>query len=387
MPPPKPTPSGRPGNRLGAIALLAAALLAALPAPAMAAEDCAELLLSMRERSWASRGWPGPFRVSYRVWHPPEMSEEAARAGLRAIEGLPDHPDRERLERALLEAEAGGWLEPETIWYFGDDRLRYSSSHTTARPGHTSRVDIGVDGEDYWTLGNHSMTLVRARTAPEDLNQRRYVHRMLGSVVGLAAAPGLYAHLDDVRLESCRADGQTWSAVWSRDDGRKHFTVSGVVAPDGELLTTEMRATMVDGQPRDTGGSIELSRHAYDAVFARSVPRLIRRLGDDGRPIRVYEILAIDRADPGEADALVRRPDPGDTDPVRGEVAYRTVTDWRSGSPSVTTWAAGTGWTAPANAPQIQARANTVSVRAVLLAGAGVLLLGAATAWWFLSGR
>ena len=332
--------------------MLTGCLSMVLPAVATAGPvNCTEILNHMRNGSWAIQGWPAPFKVTFRVWEPFEISAAEARRRLRAIEGLPDHPDREPLERALAAASAEGWSDPETIWYFDDKRLRYQTVDTVSRPGHSSHIDIGVDGDSYWTLSNNTLTLVRSRTAPDNLNQRRFVHRMLESVLGVAAAPGLYAHLNDVLLESCESDGRAWTATWTRENGRTRLRTRGTVASDGEMLTTEVRALLVGGDsPSGTGGTAFL-RHEYSDIFSRSIPRLIR-IGPESNPSRMYEILEIARVDPSEANGLVRQPEQGVDDPIRGRIAFDTISDWRSGSPQVRVWAANDGWIAPTNAPQ-----------------------------------
>ncbi len=344
--------------------------------PTASASDCAAVIEHMRNQSWAIRGWPAPFKVSFRTWEPPEMTVAQARENLRAIHGLPDHPDRERLERALSAALAEGWSEPETIWYFGDKRLRYHTVDTLSKAGHVSRVDLGVDGDAYWSMGNNSLSLVQAGTAPDNMNQRRAIHRMLESGLGVAAAPGLYAHLKDVRLEACQSDARDWSATWTRENGRTRLRTTGIVAPDGELLTTEVRALRVNGESPAGSGGVGFSRHEYSEVFARSVPRLVR-FGPESSPRRMYEILEIARVDPTQADALVRRPEHGATDPLRGRIAFEHLTDWRSGSPQVQTWTATTGWTVPDNAPQLNRDSRKRMRRTVAISFTACAIVGA----------
>lgn len=334
----------------------------------------------MRSRSWAIQGWPEPLKVYFRIWEPPEMSEAQARESLRAIEGLPDHPDRNRLEQALATARSGGWSDPETIWYFGKNRFRYHTIDTRSRIGHASRVDMGVDGDSYWTLSNTTLTLVRERTAPDNLNQRRYITRMLESVVGIAAAPGLYAHLKDVRLESCHSDGSSWSAVWTRENGQTRLQISGRLDPGGELLTTHARAIVVRGEPQADNGGVSFDRHEYSDVFMRSVPRVIQ-MGPTSAPNRIYEILEITRPDPSEAIELVRQPEPGQIDPIRGRVSYGVVTDWRSGSPQVQMTDGQDGWTVPTNAPQPIRTPGSTRSRFVIFGA--ILALGTFGFWWF----
>jgi hypothetical protein len=334
----------------------------------------------MRARSWAIQGWPEPLKVSFRIWEPPEMSESQARESLRAIEGLPDHPDRTRLEQALTIARSGGWSDPETIWYFGKNRLRYHTIDTRSRIGHASRVDMGVDGDSYWTLSNTTLTLVRERTAPDNLNQRRYITRMLESVLGVAAAPGLYAHLKDVRLASCESDGNLWSAVWTRENGQTRLQVSGRLDPGGELLTTHARATVVRGEPQGDNGGVSFDRHEYSDVFMRSVPRVIR-MGPSSAPRRIYEILEITRPDPSESIELVKQPERGQVDPIRGSVSFDVMTDWRSGNPQVKVVDGQDGWTVPTNAPQ-SVRANGSTRSTIVIFGA-ILAVGTLGFWWF----
>ena len=358
-----------PRTQFRSIALLAAALLVTLPAPAKAAEDCADLLLSMRER--AREGFPAPFKVRFRLWSPPEMTVSRAADELDAIRDYPDHPDRARLTRALTRASSAGWSDPQTIWYFGPDRHRNSMAN---RHGdETVELDVATNGPLNWSLSNSTLGLSDSDEHPSG------TPHVLRTTLGLLAYAGLYPNSENIRLLRCDRAGDAWSAVWRTQ--RAEIEVAGTVRPDGTLRTERRVLLRTFPEPGDAVGTVtEYTGFVRSEVFGRDVPTLMTMTGPDGAVTRRLEILELTAIDPGDADELLRVPEPGATDPVRGEVAFRHVNDRRAGGGGLLIQTR-TGWEAPLNAPAKPPASGPAWRSPYALAGVCVLSL-VLIGWW-----
>jgi hypothetical protein len=285
-------------------------------------------------RSAAQQPIPAPFVITTRIWRPPEMNLAQARAELARIQGLPDHPDRDRLEAALRAAEAEGWQFDETIYYFGPDRARYTVDDTGVTPGTPSPVDLGVNGKERWTLGREHLALFDASTVDPSMDHARTIRRQLESALMIMAGAGTFAHVADARLISCEITGTAWSAVWSMGGGQTRIQARGTVTSTGGLRTLSQQSIQLPA-PHEPGKIVRFSDHRFSTVFGREIPFLMESVNASGEVTRREQIVRLEHADPALAERLTRTPGPDHSDMIRGRHSAPVLTDWRDGTPSV----------------------------------------------------
>lgn len=296
------------------------------------ASDCNSALRDLRTA--AQQPIPAPFVITTRIWRPPELSLAQARAELARIEGLPDHPERQRLEDALRAAEAEGWQFDETIYYFGPDRARYSVDDTGATPGTPSPVDLGVNGKERWTLSREHLALFASDTVDPSMDHARTIQRQLDSALMIMAGAGTFAHVADAHLTGCEITDNAWSAIWSMGGGQTQIQVRGTVTSTGNLRTLIQQSIKLP-PPHKLGNLVRFSDHRFSPVFGREIPFAMETVNAAGEVTRREEIVRLEVIDPALADRLIPTPGPEHPDMLRGPVQSPILTDWRDGTPSV----------------------------------------------------
>lgn len=352
-------------NRKRAASLIGISVFLAFSAAAKG-EDCQDRLTALR--AWAQSAEPSPFVATVRVWNRPSMTEAQARAALANIEGITDHPDRSRLERALLEALNDGWNEEYIFWHLSQTRQRIAVKRLHPNPQAEGRTDLAVDGRNAWSLGDSSMILVDTRKPPPNTELDKAVADIYRSTLDSLRNAGLNPHLSDARVESCQTtpDGR-WTGRLAWSGGSSEIEVTGTVQPGGELRVEEVRVTKTTAASGLPNTRTRLSNFQNNPAWGRPIATLSERLDSQGQPVRRVRLVSIEPLDRAAIESYLVVPRDGETDPLVGPVSLTTISDLRPGGEGAK-YRSGNSWTLIEEVRQDAQSRNRQPVIAVICA-------------------
>ncbi|MBM4108198.1 MAG: hypothetical protein FJ255_05225 [Phycisphaerae bacterium] len=332
---------------VGSICMVAGVLMGggAVPAPAQLVAKTVE---AWRDAEWA-RATPTPSLGAYSiVWRderPSYITEAEFEDLKRRVAGRPEHPDRHELE---IETERRRTGKPEVqrcrLFGDGDGRWRYSTEWV--RSGYASdsvlteraawrMVDLGLEGKAK-SLSQYDRRRLREDGSNEDV---RNDERVFMPQVGLLLFGGFsLGRVSEVRPGPVSVQGNRWSF-------RAERYKAGVAEPtyvlhyEGDwdaaagrglvrVMTTEVNVY----RPEYVGSKTlfkEWKRHDASGLWHAG---RADELGGDGRVTRSYVVESFDPLPAGGFAAVVRTPEPGRPDGVRGPVDITRVADFKRGT-------------------------------------------------------
>lgn len=260
------------------------------------------------------------------------MTEGEALAGLSKIQGLIDHPERDRFEQGLFEARNGGWTDEFRFWHIADNRQRVSFGPV----GDKLSTDMAVDGVTAWSLGQTGLIITDARKPPAQTDLARAIDDMFQTRIDYLRVAGLNPHLRDAQITECKtnADG-SWSALLAWNNGASEIKIAGSTANSDDLRIEEIRVTKSDRPSHSPPTWTRLSNFRSTPVWDRPIAWTVERVGDDGQVVSRLELHSIELIEPREVVALLAVPKDGTSDPIRGEISLVSISDLRPGGDGV----------------------------------------------------
>lgn len=264
--------------------------------------------------------------IHYRVEYRDTVDAAQIDEWKRQAEGKPDHPlHREiaKYERRLLN---GPDIKKCTVWFQGPGKWR--CNETSLYDPAVGMYDSAVSGNVAWGMTDGQLRIFD-KDKPEDgfdvpSNEetiRAHLGRMLYGGVG-------YGRTSTHMREPLDLSGTRWLVKVSSGDGYACEYRGRWDADAGRGFIEEWEVTACDGYPR-VGARRTYSDWKLDPVMNRWVCGEVVYYNTDGR----IEALVFERAepfDPADFKKIAAIPSVRKPDPVRGELALKSIYDHRS---------------------------------------------------------
>jgi len=254
----------------------------------------------------------------------------------RAVEGHPDHPDRQRLAVFERRRHEGPDISRRRLFLGSQDRWRWCTGPTEG-----AWMDYCFSGRTAWLLSDGSLSIFsRGRGFPpqQDLsNELQLIRTYLAKHVFRGIDEIASA---DVSIESVTIDEGSWRAGvhvqdfdstilfegrW--DSGRE----AGII--DRMTLVSVPAAPELEGASHVFSGSVETPG---DSGGWPEIARSVQTLFPDGRVDEVWILESLAPVSESRLTELLRLPEHGQHDAVRGTLQFADRTDWRSGDVRLT---------------------------------------------------
>jgi len=291
------------------------------------------------------------FRVTWVAethWTPAPGDLERMR---RRVRGHPDHPDLERLKQYERRLAEGPDTQRFTVWSDGDSRWRLNTDQDT---GNASFADAACDGNICWRL-TRGMLVVIDRTVDHPVAYQPDQEVYQASEALDLLVLGGFATLSQRAPESIQidSDDKSWSiwAPWAAptpetltqvhalqrtgaeidlppSDLESRLTGTWWTSPRVPIAQRLVQAHRGRAHPEER---MQFSGAHVDPVLGHVVYSRVEVFARDGQLDRVLRLEQVVPVDAQEVSALLRIPEPGGTDAIRGAVHVPLVADFRDG--------------------------------------------------------
>ncbi|HLO39833.1 MAG TPA: hypothetical protein VK176_02330 [Phycisphaerales bacterium] len=302
--------------------------------PSSASQDALAAWL----RDVGERGPHRPADLVYeiRIEEPAQRTPQDVRALAAAVKDKPDHPLRDEVraeERRLAEGpditdvvifwnQEGSWRYNITLGPWADAAIRF--------------IDTCVRPDSAWRLTPEQLAIV---DPPSGYPPGRDYAANQGTFLNYVDAMldgSLSRRVSGMKLEEASVINGAWTARFSRD-GRV-IEYSGMIVQDpraGGIF--EPHSWKVVSHPeREFVGEMEhYERWAFDEAIGQRVAHTVRFVRSDGAPSRTVTLAGARRLGRDEFHRISRIPEPGEKDPIRGDVRITRVFDVRPGAMEV----------------------------------------------------
>lgn len=304
---------------------------------------------------------------------------------------LAEHPDDQHAANdvrnwtAIERAEA---ITTETLWTFEGSWRASKSLH----PG----LGLGTDGFDsasagalVWVRHGSSLVVASRGQLPERYDPSNFDPPSRNAALSVLMSGGLSllssSGLRVVRMEAGPGSWQAECTGTGRDGEPFVLHAQGTWQAGDTLergLVRELR-TRFRREGRDVEWTAQASGWLFDPCMSDWIATRVVS-GPPARPTNTYRFVSSAPVMPDEFKALVAVPEPARPDPFRGQVAIRTITDFRSGAPITRTALADGSWREVTPAPGADRRPTRLRwagwITAGLFAGGAAWL--AIRRWW-----
>jgi len=254
--------------------------------------------------------------------------EEVARLEAE-VRGHPEHPARRRLRQLKDMQEAGSPLVSERRIWWGNDAWRFSRDTPTdpSDPFH----DVVVTRSWSWSLHADSLSIADPANAPEGLDHRRYeptlrmhLSQFVWGELGLGADGPLAFGINEAH-----SNGDGWTGVAISRNGARERIYHGRIVEGRMPVVEEVRMRRSDDAPAFEGERTVFSDWSVNNHIGRPIAGIVEGFAPDGSlswRMTLQEVRPVSRQ---ELSDVLRVPQEGMLDPVRGLIEPRVVTDAR----------------------------------------------------------
>ncbi|MDQ7013122.1 MAG: hypothetical protein Q9O74_04415 [Planctomycetota bacterium] len=294
-------------------------------------------------RAWFADAWlqaaatpslPG-FRIELHVEYPPQYTDEHLAALRRQAEGKPDHPNwtiiraEERRRRQPFDASR------ITIWTDDREGWRYSRSYLTSTTDKPSYIDAVVSDSVMWQLTPEELHVADSRDGTatgahgdarlREGAMRTYLRELLLGRLGNGADNGFGP---DGRIEVL-PDGRWAAYVAHPERGAHRFEGTWDASLGRGFVETIEIVETPDEFAKFRGTRYEIAGWYFDDTAQRWLARTASEISPDGVVDHKTVLDAVMSVTPDELDAVFAVPPVEGSDPVRGEVTFRSLYDHR----------------------------------------------------------
>lgn len=278
----------------------------------------------------AAEGAPtSGFRFQWRLEHLEVPTEAQLNALRQAVQGRPEHPERQTL--ATYEWRQKNTQYTDKVLWSLDGVFRFNESfHWLSK---SQFADIATHPSATWLLTEGQITLVDADGPVEPgYDYRASVTRVHMRELRYFFTGGLYAPAGADRSGALRLSGDRWSCRFESTDAsgvRRVVEASGAWHADaghGTVDRADMRAVTGDKVERQL---IHAKDWRIEPALGEVVAHEVLVSSPDGRPLRRYLLAGVEPVTAADMARLTAIPALGGSDPIRGELAARGLSDMR----------------------------------------------------------
>lgn len=261
--------------------------------------------------------------------HPIETVEDLAR--LRSLVGdLPDHPLRHKMLTLARQLEQHPDSQTLMLWYESELRFRVSCTYSDGQS--IEYNDTAVDNKSGWRLTDRSLHLYSTSRLPEGEDPRFLLHALpvqLNRLINHSFGSGPLG----ISPIAAWRDNSAWMCITESSDSNRRYRITGVLVPgDKGVSLRVIRNDIIESDDTQWLGSyIVYADWKTVPLHAEPIPHRIDSFLPDGRTKHTFELLEYRRLEPGELDPLLKQPDPGLPEPIRGELKFASIFDSRDG--------------------------------------------------------
>ena len=256
------------------------------------------------------------------------MTSSEVEAALAALpQGAPDDPRRQALRREQWLADSGGVTSTFELWYV--DNAHFRLNETLPEATWTPEIDAVVDGTEGWAYaGDGVVTAISTESPPDGRDPRIHVET-IKRVRSLFLAGGMGRGSSKLELTDFSFDANTWQAAMRVPDADIRFDLTGTYETDRSAFLLERVTIHSPDYPETHGVVTTYEGHQFHEHAGRDVPRQVREIDSNERPIRELTLRSLEAFDREDFTQIAALPDPKDGDITRPDRRVKRIDDYR----------------------------------------------------------
>ncbi len=289
--------------------------------------------------AWFDREWDraqqmpnlGDGSLCWRVefWDLPANPEKELANLREQVEGRPDHPARHQVARIERILAGNPPHRLRCLWAHNEDHWRVNTTF-----GNSAFADTAMAGNTVWRLSHSQLMVGTDKTQPAMQTVMSELYTFWPEVNRLVFGGLSHGVISGIRRGELRWDGREWRVTMSfgPPDGAPNFesVISGRWdnALDRGFVEREIITISVP-KPETVGTEYRYSDWQLVAPLNQWIASRVEDVTPGGRVQRAYVFDSWRPGGEGDFEEVLAVPSPNATDPVRGELLFTRLVDYR----------------------------------------------------------
>ncbi len=267
------------------------------------------------------------FRLT--VTMPPQWSAAELAAVQKEVEGKPDHPKRFELQAEILRVKNNGERTIYTVWRNDANNWRVNSDSPEQPDIRFNDVYAGPDLA--WQMNPRQLTVIDPREGwPHEYELNTYLNAPLKYFLDLSAGGLARPKVAEARLKDVSLQGTSWSCIVEQPNYalRVAGTWNEQLQRGFVSDTTVVKSTR---QPDSVGRKRTFGTWNESSIPGLWIASKVTESNSNGRVFSEAQVEEIRPQKGNELAGLKQLPDPAGSDPIRGQITFFNVRDYRPG--------------------------------------------------------